>query len=64
MLKATWFVLAGMGIVFATLGLLVLVMTVSGLPVHLHLHLRHQRVIEKYCLQLCLEKLVCRSPQG
>ncbi len=27
MLKATWFVLAGMGIVFATLGLLVLVMT-------------------------------------
>ena len=28
MLNATWFVLAGMGIVFATLGLLVLVMTV------------------------------------
>lgn len=27
MLKATWFVLAGMGIVFATLSLLVLVMT-------------------------------------
>lgn len=27
MLKATWFVLAGMAIVFATLGLLVLVMT-------------------------------------
>ncbi len=26
MLQATWFVLAGMGIVFATLGLLVLVM--------------------------------------
>ena len=26
MLNATWFVLAGMGIVFATLGLLVLVM--------------------------------------
>lgn len=26
MLRATWFVLAGMGIVFATLGLLVLVM--------------------------------------
>ena len=28
MLRATWFVLAGMGVVFATLGLLVLVMTV------------------------------------
>ena len=28
MLRATWFVLAGMGIVFATLGLLVLVMTI------------------------------------
>ena len=28
MLQATWFVLAGMGIVFATLGLLVLVMAV------------------------------------
>ncbi len=27
MLSATWFVLAGMGIVFATLGLLALVMT-------------------------------------
>ena len=27
MLKATWFVLAGMGIVFTTLGVLVLVMT-------------------------------------
>ena len=27
MLNATWFVLAGMGIVFATLALLVLVMT-------------------------------------
>lgn len=27
MLNATWFVLAGMGIVFATLGVLVLVMT-------------------------------------
>lgn len=27
MLKATWFVLAGMGIVFATLTVLVLVMT-------------------------------------
>ncbi len=27
MLKATWFVLAGMGIVFATLSALVLVMT-------------------------------------
>ena len=27
MLKATWFVLAGMGIVFVTLSLLVLVMT-------------------------------------
>ena len=27
MLKATWFVLAGMGIVFATLGVLALVMT-------------------------------------
>lgn len=27
MLKATWFVLAGMAIVFTTLGLLVLVMT-------------------------------------
>ncbi|HSE94101.1 MAG TPA: hypothetical protein VLF19_12400 [Methylomirabilota bacterium] len=27
MLNATWFVLAGMGIVFATLGLLALVMT-------------------------------------
>lgn len=27
MLKATWFVLAGMGIVFATLSLLALVMT-------------------------------------
>ncbi|MEK6666933.1 MAG: hypothetical protein AABZ20_10970 [candidate division NC10 bacterium] len=27
MLKTTWFVLAGMAIVFATLGLLVLVMT-------------------------------------
>ena len=26
MVRATWFVLAGMGIVFATLGLLVLVM--------------------------------------
>ena len=26
MLRATWFVLAGMGVVFATLGLLVLVM--------------------------------------
>ena len=28
MVRATWFVLAGMGIVFATLGLLVLVMAV------------------------------------
>ena len=28
MLRATWFALAGMGIVFATLGLLVLVMAV------------------------------------
>ena len=28
MLRATWFVLAGMGVVFATLGLLVLVMAV------------------------------------
>ena len=28
MLNATWFVLAGMGIVFATLSVLVLVMTV------------------------------------
>lgn len=28
MLNATWFVLAGMGIVFATLGLLMLAMTV------------------------------------
>ena len=27
MLRATWFVLAGMGVVFATLGLLVLMMT-------------------------------------
>ena len=27
MLRATWFVLAGMGIVFTTLGVLVLVMT-------------------------------------